>query len=428
MVLTQRDIGLLSRVVGLLFANGQTTERVVRAVTSLATRFGARVIVLPGWGETILRISDDGGIRSDFVAVTPSGVDMRKVAGTIALVADFCDGRRDHAEVEAALDAIAGLPPIAVARFAVLAAAGAAALAVVFGAMRLPELLLIAMTAGAGAVLRRWLARMTGNLFVQPLAAALLAGLVGAVALRYGAGQFSSLAALCPCMVLVPGPHLLNGTLDLVRGRLPLGAVRMAYAGLTVLVICVGLLLGLTIGGASLPVDAPTVAVPLAFDVLAAGVAVLAYGTFFAMPWRMLPIPVVIGMGAHALRWSLIDVAHASPALGAFGACLLVGILMTPIADRLRLPFAGCAFASTVSLIPGVFLFRMSGILVDIVGAGGAAPPSLMAEAVADGVTALMILVAMAAGLIIPKLLMDGRSPQRGQDHRNDCHIDVHPL
>jgi uncharacterized membrane protein YjjB (DUF3815 family) len=202
----------------------------------------------------------------------------------------------------------------------------------------------------------------------------------------------------------------------------------MAYAGLTILVICIGLLLGLTIGGASLPVDAPTVAVPLAFDVLAAGVAVLAYGTFFAMPWRMLPIPVVIGMGAHALHWSLIDVVHASPALGAFGACLLVGILTTPIADRLRLPFAGCAFASTVSLIPGAFLFRMSGILVDIVGAGGAAPPSLMTEAVADGVTALMILVAMAAGLIIPKLLMDGRSPQRGRDHRNDCHIDVHQV
>ena len=39
---------------------------------------------------------------------------------------------------------------------------------------------------------------------------------------------------------------------------------------------------------------------------------------------------------------------------------------MTPIADYLRLPFAGLAFASVVSLIPGVFLFRMAGGMVEL--------------------------------------------------------------
>jgi len=44
--------------------------------------------------------------------------------------------------------------------------------------------------------------------------------------------------------------------------------------------------------------------VPLFCDVIAAGVAVAAYGTFFSMPWRMLPIPMLIGMLVHAARWS----------------------------------------------------------------------------------------------------------------------------
>jgi uncharacterized membrane protein YjjP (DUF1212 family) len=393
---------ILSRVAGLLLANGQTTEQVVHATTRAAGRFGIGVAVFPAWGETVLRITEDGASRLEVVAVAPSAVDMRKVTGTMALVTAFSAGRGDCDSFEAGLDALAHLPPPSLLRFVVMAAAGAAALAMVFGAERLPELLLIALIAGVGGLARRGLARMSHNLFIQPPAAALLAGLAGGVALNQG---FSSLVALCPCMILVPGPHLLNGALDLIRGRITLGAARIAYASMTIVTICVGLLLGLTAVGASLPGGASTAAVPLLADVIPAGVAVLAYGSYFAMPWRMLPIPVVIGMGAHALRWGLITLAHASPALGAFGACLLVGVLMTPISDRLHLPFAGCAFAAVVSLIPGVFLFRMAGSLVQIVALGRDAPLGLLAAAAGDGATAMMILIAMAAGLIIPLLL-----------------------
>ena len=59
---------------------------------------------------------------------------------------------------------------------------------------------------------------------------------------------------------------------------------------------------------------------PGKYDVIAAGVAVAAYSTFFAMPWRMVPIPVVIGMLAHAARWATISVAGASVETGALVA------------------------------------------------------------------------------------------------------------
>ena len=72
---------------------------------------------------------------------------------------------------------------------------------------------------------------------------------------------------------------------------------------LIILMICTGLLLGLSLGGVTLPVSGPSLPVPLGYDVIAAGVVVAAYGTFFAMPWRVLPIPILIGMLAHASRW-----------------------------------------------------------------------------------------------------------------------------
>jgi uncharacterized membrane protein YjjB (DUF3815 family) len=92
---------------------------------------------------------------------------------------------------------------------------------------------------------------------------------------------------------------------------------------------------------------------------------------------------------------------------GAFVACLLVGVIVTPVTDRLRLPFAAFAFASVVSLIPGVFLFRMAGGLVALVTQGDRASPALLLQVVTDGTVALLILLAMAFGLILPKMLIE---------------------
>jgi uncharacterized membrane protein YjjB (DUF3815 family) len=208
-------------------------------------------------------------------------------------------------------------------------------------------------------------------------------------------------------MVLVPGPHLLNGAIDLARARIALGAARILYACLIIVLICTGLLEGLALGGVALPVSGSSVPVPLLYDVIAAGIAVAAYGTFFAMPWRMLPIPIVIGMLAHGARWATISLAGGSVEAGALIACLFVGIVITPVADHLRLPFAAFAFASVVSLIPGVFLFRMGGGLVELAAAGGRAPPDLLMATIADGSTAILILLAMAVGLILPKMFIE---------------------
>jgi uncharacterized membrane protein YjjB (DUF3815 family) len=201
-------------------------------------------------------------------------------------------------------------------------------------------------------------------------------------------------------MVLVPGPHFLNGMIDLARARIPLGAARLAYAMLIIVMICAGLLLGLALGGVSLPASGPSYSAPLGYDVVAARIAVAAYGTFFAMPWRMLPIPILVGMLAHASRWEAIYVAGASAETGALVACLVAGVIITPIADRMRLPFAGLAFASVVSLMPGVFLFRMAGGMVDLVALGSKAPQELFVQVVADGTTAILIILAMSFGLI----------------------------
>jgi uncharacterized membrane protein YjjP (DUF1212 family) len=400
-------LDLISTSARLLFTNGQTTEKIVNAFKRLANGLGYRAEIFPGWGKLTLRLESDGGWHESVLNAAPVAVDIRKVIAAMGVIDQIVAGSPGGASARSAFEAIDRLPPVPMIRFAAMAGSGAAALGVIFGAVYPLSLLVIAFSAALGACLRRWLAQRSQNLFVQPLCAALLAGFIGSVALRLQMGSTLQLVAVCPCMVLVPGPHFLNGALDLARARIPLGLSRLAYALLFTLMICTGLVLGLALGGSSLPASGSFNPVPIALDILAAGVAVAAYGSFFNMPWRMLPIPILVGMLAHACRWVVISVTGATAEAGALIACLVVGLIMTPIANHLRLPFAGVAFASVVSLIPGVYLFRLAGGMVELAAPGLSAPQELVSQMAFDGTTAILIILAMAFGLIVPKLCIE---------------------
>jgi uncharacterized membrane protein YjjB (DUF3815 family) len=228
----------------------------------------------------------------------------------------------------------------------------------------------ISATSFGGRLLRRLIAAHGGTALPQVLGAALLSGLVAAGAARFLRGADETLLALCPCMVLMPGPHFLNAALDFAHLRIALGQARFVYA------------------------------------------ALLTYGTFFSMPWRVLPLPIAIGMLAHASRWVALDWGANAP-LGAFIACLIVGTLTTPIANRVHFSFAAFAFAfaSVVSLIPGIYLFHMAAELLAVMEAGTGGDVHLLMATFVDGATAGAILLAMALGLSLPKLLLESLVP-----------------
>jgi hypothetical protein len=57
--------------------------------------------------------------------------------------------------------------------------------------------------------------------------------------------------------------------------------------------------------------------------------------------------------------------------------------------------------------MPGFFLFNTATGLVELVSIGPGAPAALLTSIVTSGVTAFLIIIAMAFGLILPRMLFE---------------------
>jgi len=148
-----------------------------------------------------------------------------------------------------------------------------------------------------------------------------------------------------------------------------------------------GLILGLSLLGASLPVDAPGASCSFVAGRHCRRRRGGVHSVFFSTPLNMLPWPVAWGMLAHALRWVALTVFGFGRRSRRAGR--LHRRWTDPHARSAPHAYAICGhrLCSVVSMMPGVYLFRMTSGLVEL--AGGSQPTlQLISETIADGMTA----------------------------------------
>ena len=371
----RRAAGLTARTAALLLDSGQSTHAAVATVERLNELLGTRFTLLPAWSQVTLA-DTDGAVAA--------------VWATRSLSLDELDDLLEEARTQ---------PHSPTWMFALAAGLGASLLALIFGAHHPPSVILVFVAAGAGGLARRALAERT-TAVTQIFAAALIAGLVGALAVHLGWTGTARLVAVCPGMVLVPDPQVLNGAIEIAERRHDMGLARLTDAALTILAISAGIIGGLFIGGTGLPLTATTDAIPLWLDVLAAAVLAMCYPVYFSMPVRTFGWAFLAGGLAHAAHWGALTWWHWNAPASSLLACLVVGGLLTPVCRSRHIPFAGAGFAAVVALVPGVYLFRAAAGTLSLVGKSHA--EAALEATASDLATAIVIVLAMAVGLVVP--------------------------
>ena len=162
-----------------------------------------------------------------------------------------------------------------------------------------------AVSTGLGLPARQALHRRQYSVLAMPFAA-LIGGLLGGLAIRLGWTATPELALIVPALMLVPGPHLINGIFDLIDNFVPMSLARLTLASGILLANSLGVLAGVELTALDLMKSAPNVApvkLTLATDMLLAGVVTCGFAAYYNASWRQIGLAAVGGMVGHGLRF-----------------------------------------------------------------------------------------------------------------------------
>jgi uncharacterized membrane protein YjjP (DUF1212 family) len=123
-----------------------------------------------------------------------------------------CGGELEPATALAQLNRVEADTPRQSRWVAILVLGAAASLAALLGADA--AVAVVGLATGLGLLVRQELGRRHFSLLTLPLTAALVGAVLGGLAIRLGWTHTPELVLIVPALMLVPGPHLINGVLD----------------------------------------------------------------------------------------------------------------------------------------------------------------------------------------------------------------------
>jgi uncharacterized membrane protein YjjP (DUF1212 family) len=314
--------------------------------------------------------------------------------------------RRGDLDTSAALACLGGVeadtPRHARWLAALLLGAAAASLAGLLGA-DVGAAGVAGLATGLGLLARQELGRRHFSLLALPLTAAFIGAVLGGLAIRLGWTQSPGLVLIVPALMLVPGPHLINGLLDLIDNYVPMSLSRLGLATGILLASALGIVLGveLTLPDPFFPEQGASADhLNLVSDVVLAGIVTCGFAVFYNTAWRQLWMAAVGGMAGHGIRFLALEAGCRLEAATFLGG-LTVGAISAWMARSSKMPVAVIAFAGAVTMIPGLSLYRALGGALQLARSPDVADPQTAAGTLGNALQGCLVVSGLALGLIL---------------------------
>ena len=399
-----RESGIILRVGTLLLGAGSGSYRVKIAMKQVGRALGIDSVDAQVTVNEITATARRGSIFRTEVAQSRSiGVNAHRIASLERLCATLAPGTTQR-EITDRLDEIEKRPLLyGTWANAVFAAVACAAFAFLNNGGPV-EVLVVFFGAGLGQATRRLMLHRGFNQLGVTMLAAAVASVVylGIVNLLFATGVVDTIhesGYISAVLFLVPGFPLLTAALDLSRLDFSAGVSRLTYAlmimtSAAMSVWAVSAVMGLTPDPADPLALAP--GLTFALRLVASAFGVLGFALMFNSRWRVALAAAGIGMVANVIRIEMIDAGIVVQA-AACAAGLIVGILANLVAPRMNIPRIILSVPAVVIMVPGAAAYRAVYYLND----------GKTVEALAYGVQAAFIVIALAIGLTIARTVTD---------------------
>ena len=402
------DLVRRSRVVlraGILMLGAGTSGLRVREVMAAVARsvglqqLDAQVT----FTQIVLTVGRRGLFRTH-VGETRPGVNADRIARLHRLSHELRP-QETVAEIEHRLDRIENRPRCYPAWLLVVLVAVACASVAVLANGGYREVLAVLPASAIAYRLHRRLTRLQFNQLAVVLTSAALAS-----ALYVGFAQLITMVAgspsprfaagfVCASIFLIPGFPMVTAGLDLTRLDLDTGVPRMAYAAMIVLAIGIGVWLVASVTGVSPdpvgPLDGPPAVVWFAL-VVASFLAVFGWATMFNVPPTTAVASGLVAIAGNVPHQLLLD-QGVKPHIATFVACVIMGLACAPVARWFSMTKIIMTVPTLLVVIPGSSALRTL-IYFDRTD---------IDAAIESGVSTVLVVVAMIAGLSGARLLTD---------------------
>ena len=383
----------------LLLEYNVRSKTIERRIDRIARHVGVNLQTIVGYREVTLAIADGRGFH---VRVPELRTNVAVSAGALHVIDELCLDRIGLDEATQTLEGLEHLTPrhgrwVVALLFGLAASAVAWLLRADWGAI-----VVSGLSSAVGLIARQELGRRSVILFAPPFAAGLIGAALGGLAIQLGWTATPGFCLIVPALMLVPGPHLINGVRDMLENHIQTGLCRLGLATAILIATALGVVLGawLTLGPTTVSTSpSPAMRLTLPLDVALAGVAACGFGAFYNAPWRVLWVSILCGVVGHGIRYRCLE--HLSVGVSTLFACLAIGVIANAAADRLRLPFSAVAFAGAVPMMPGVFIYQSIAGAMRLSTAGAAADPALVAATLALSFQSIFVVGAIAIGLMV---------------------------